>query len=190
MRRLALLLALLLGWPALAVAQQGLVGPGGIVYNSRAVDSTGGSPGTGAAQTLFSQSIGTGFFGTNTVHLIGKLRLSTIPSSPGTWTLASALGSGPSITFASAISVTANLNLQAVDIDCWVIPLDTTNTSKRMTCAMEYISSGTTVLKTRATGTGSIALTGAQAWTVTSTFSDTTIGTGVLIDSWAVVLGN
>ena len=205
MKRLVFALAALLLTAGPALAQIGVQGPGGLVVSSQSVGQGSVTTPTGAAQTLLSQAIGVGVL-SNPVSFIGRGYISGQPSSPGTMTLTVTLGTGTTQTVVSAVTIEVGTGTGKtqfkLDCDWQQINTGTTpvglTTSLSQQCGLQWMAAGSTTWKSYPPGgttgqenpiTTTISLTPSVTLLIQATFSDTSAGTGIVLQDWRVVQG-
>lgn len=198
-------LTALLAVVAPASAQFGPFGPGGTIISSQTAGQVSVTTPSGSAQTLMSQAIGTGAF-SGPVSFHGRGYISGQPSSPGTLTLSVKLGTGTSqqVIPATTIEVGGATGKTAFELDCDWNQINTGTTAVALTtslaqqCRAMWMPAGTTTPKFFPPGattananpiTTTISLTTTQTLLIQVTMSNTSAGTGIVLQDWRVVQG-
>ena len=207
MKKLLVLLAVLC-FPLTAHAQFGPFGPGGVIASSQGFGQRSVTTPTGAAQTLLTQNIGIGAF-SSPLSFHGRGYISGQVASPGTLTLTVTMGAGTAQTVLNAITIevsgvngkvpfTLDCDWNQINTGTTPIGLGGQTLNLAQQCQMSWIAAGSTTLKTYPPGstvatanpiTPAPGLTTNPALVISVTFSDTSFGTGIVMQDWRIVQG-
>lgn len=187
---LSLLASLLVVAPA--SAQFGPIGPGGVIQSTTAAVSA--STQVGTAQTFYTFTVGTATVLTQPIKLKSIGYLSSMESSPGTFTITVSFG-GVSVTPVSAVTLATGVETVPYWLDCNVETTNSTGLAKELVCEFSYETAGglgaaSTITRYARRTTGTLSATTQQAITATVTFSNTSNGTGLVAQSNKLLMGN
>lgn len=183
-------LAMLVTIASPALAQFGPVQNSVIVSTTAPVNASGS---VATAQTFLTHSVGTGFFATQPIYIRSRGYIASLNASPGTFTITVAIGA-LSLTPVSAVTLTTAMVNQPYMLECSVLPTSSSTLAKEATCEFQHRSAGadgvaSTVLRFLLRTTGTLTASTQQAITATVTFSDATLGTGLVAQHNEVLIG-
>lgn len=184
-------LAMLVTIASPALAQFGPVQAGGVIQATTAAVNASGSVAT--AQTFLTFTPATSFFTTQPVYIRSRGYLASLNTAPGTFTITVTVGA-ISITPVSAVTLTSAMSNQPYMLDCGVLPTASATYAKELVCEFQHRSAGadgtaSTVLRFLARTTGTLAFTSPLTVTATVTFTDATLGTGLIAQHNEMVQG-